>query len=547
MLPTSQDEGQCGADQNRPKRVEQCAGTERIGEIAAGKRIEQPGNGDRRQRHDLPRHGKAGAWCRLFRLRRASRQALQEMQHEKRRADRREIGEQADEAVAQRRLDRELGQRAAGQRQSAETECDDGRQEQCRPQAPRAGHGDDADGQEQRAFRQDMRRGIEGGVERDAWVAGRQAHAQHGGDHAHLAYAGVGQHRLGIGLRDADRDAVESGEKSQRHQRFARAGHRRVEGQEADQPDDARLDGSAAQHRGGRNGRRRVGERHPAVRRHRPDLEREARDREAKRRVAPRRLRKGRDDVADLHAAVGLAGRERHEAHQQERLAQHGEGHVDTAGTLRCGIVVVMHDQSIGRQADQGEEEIEAQKVGGDEDAETAGQGQQPAHGEARAVRLAAQVGEGIDAGRAPEQRRDAQQDRARPVERQADPELRLIEGEGCPADRQDRRGEAGERRQHQQRRHALAQASRQAGQQQHQRRCQGGDEEPGSQRIGAVHRRATAASGRPICSKSKNPSGAKPSSTAPRARASATPSRRRDAGAFTATLALASAGAITR
>ena len=283
------------------------------------------------------------------------------------------------------------------------------------------------------------------------------------------------------------------------------------------------------------------------MRRHGPDLEREARDREAKRCIAPRRLRQGCHDVADLQAAVRLACRERHEAHQQERLAQHGEGHVDAAGTLRRGVVVVMHDQPIGGQADQGEDEIEAQKVGDDEDAEAAGQGQQPAHGKARAVRLAAQVGEGIDASRAPEQRRDAQQDRTRHVERQADLELGLIEGQGRPADRQDRRGKTGQRRQHQQRRHAVAQASPQAGQQQHQRRRQGGNQQPGSQHVGAVHRRATAASGRPICSRSKNPSGAKPNSTAPNARASATPSRRRDAGAFTATLALASAGAITR
>ena len=84
------------------------------------------------QRPDCPRRSR-----RLAAVRNGPRQALQEMQHEKRRADRREIGEQADKAVAQRRLDRELGQRAAGQGQSAEAECEDGRQEQRRPQAAR--------------------------------------------------------------------------------------------------------------------------------------------------------------------------------------------------------------------------------------------------------------------------------------------------------------------------------------------------------------------------------------------------------------------------
>ena len=224
------------------------------------------------------------------------------------------------------------------------------------------------------------------------------------------------------------------------------------------------------------------------MRRHRPDLEREARDREAKRCIAPRRLRKCRHDVTDLQAVVGLAGREQHEAQQQEGLAQHGESHVDAAGALRRGVVIVMHDQSIGGQADQGEDEIEAQQVGGDEDAEAAGQGQQPAHGKARAVRLAAQVGEGIDTGRTPEQRRDTQQDRTWHVERQADLELRLVECERHPADRQNRRGKAGQRRQHQQRRHVVAQASRQAGQQQHQRRRQRGNEQHCAQCAGAVH-----------------------------------------------------------
>ena len=62
------------------------------------------------------------------------------------------VGEQADDAIAERSLDRELGQRAAGQGQSAEAERQHRRREQRRPQAARGGHGGDADGQEQAPF-----------------------------------------------------------------------------------------------------------------------------------------------------------------------------------------------------------------------------------------------------------------------------------------------------------------------------------------------------------------------------------------------------------
>ena len=48
-----------------------------------------------------------------------------------------------------------------------------------------------------------------------------------------------------------------------------------------------------------------------------------------------------------------------------------------------------MRDELISRHADQRIDEIEGQKIGGDEDAETAGHREQPADGEALGVRPA--------------------------------------------------------------------------------------------------------------------------------------------------------------
>nr|WP_166795855.1 hypothetical protein [Methylocella tundrae] len=96
---------------------------------------------------------------------------------------------------------------------------------------------------------------IESGVERRAPVAGGKPHAEHGGDHAHLADAGIGENRLRILLRDADGDAIESGKQPDCRQRLAPAGQSGAQRQKADHANDAGFHGGAAQNRSCRNGR----------------------------------------------------------------------------------------------------------------------------------------------------------------------------------------------------------------------------------------------------------------------------------------------------
>jgi hypothetical protein len=167
--------------------------------------------------------------------------------------------EQADGAVVEYVLDRQLGERAAGGRQPAEAERHHRRRQQHRPQPARVGRRHDADGEEQGTLGQDVVSRIEGNRHGRAAVARGQRHAQHGGDETHLAHARIGQHRLRIGLRDAHRDAVEGRDKPRRGQGCAPVRQRGVEGEEAEQPDDARLADRAADHGRGRNRRRRIG------------------------------------------------------------------------------------------------------------------------------------------------------------------------------------------------------------------------------------------------------------------------------------------------
>ena len=76
-------------------------------------------------------------------------------------------------------------------------------------------------------------------------------------------------------------------------------------------------------------------------------------------------------------AAVRLARGEHDEGDQQDRFAEQRERHIDAAGAARPGVFV-MRDEVIGGDADQRIDEIEGQKIGGDEDAETAGHRQEP-------------------------------------------------------------------------------------------------------------------------------------------------------------------------
>jgi len=147
-------------------------------------------------------------------------------------------------------------------------------------------------------------------------------------------------------------NAIESRKKPKHGERVAPAREGGFKGQKADQPDHAGLDGGAAEHGRGWNGRRRIGERHPAMHRHERDFQSKSGDRQRQRRVPPRRSRQRGHDVGDPQAAAWLACREQHEAHQQERLAEYREGHIDTARAPRLGAAI-MRDQPEGWDADE--------------------------------------------------------------------------------------------------------------------------------------------------------------------------------------------------
>ncbi len=241
--------------------------------------------------------------------------------------------------------------------------------------------------------------------------------------------------------------------------------------------------------------------------------------------VAPRRSRKSSHGVADQQG-VRRTGGQQHQAHQQRRPRPAMRGHVHGTGAASARRAVV-HDQAIGRKAAHGEEQIEARDVGGHEDAEVAGEREQPPRGEARAVSLVAQISRGIGAGADPEQRRDSEKHRAGHIERERGAEERI--GAGPETLRRPRAAaamSAGTGASAKRCRHARPHARRQARQQHGERHGQCG----GEQRFGTGHgvsfpllqggRSAAASTAR---------SGTRPSSSAQIASASGTASRLRD------------------
>jgi hypothetical protein len=114
------------------------------------------------------------------------------------------------------------------------------------------------------------------------------------------------------------------------------------------------------------------------------------------------------------------------------------KGNIDTARAPRLGTAI-MRDQPEGWDADESENKIERQKVGGDEDAETADQRQQPADCKELGIRLAPHIGDGIGAGGDPEQCYDGEQHCPRCIEQKAHRERWLLERQWRAADRQQR------------------------------------------------------------------------------------------------------------
>src|SRR6516165_11100181 len=77
-----------------------------------------------------------------------------------------------------------------------------------------------------------------------------------------------------------------------------------------------------------------------------------------------------------------FARQEHGEGQQQKRLTKNGESHVDRAGALLFGVVR-KSEQAIGRNAGERIDEIEGDKVTGDEDTNVAGHGEKPGKAEA--------------------------------------------------------------------------------------------------------------------------------------------------------------------
>ena len=265
---------------------------------------------------------------------------------------------------------------------------------------------------------------------------------------------------------------------------------------------------------------------------------------ERQRCIAPRRSRQRGDDVTDLHAAARLAGRQQHESHQQECLAEHRECHVDATGARRRRAAV-MRDQPEGRDADESIDKIERQQVGGDEDADdcrSASAASRPKSARRRAYPATRR--------RRRRRRRSTAAQRLRAALRPAHRGKELTRSAGCsnangaPPIASSATTRAGSGASHRSASAWRRSFSRQAGRQHDERRCQRRGEQCWAN---AAHWRPPIVTERPICSTSKNAGGAKPSNIATSASARAAASRLRCTGAFKNTPPSASAGASTR
>ncbi len=261
------------------------------------------------------------------------------------------------------------------------------------------------------------------------------------------------------------------------------------------------------------------------------NLHPEANDEKRERRITPGRSGQRRHDVANLHTAARLACRKQHEGDQKEGLAKQRERHIDVAGALGRGVFV-LRDQVIGRNADERINEIEGQQVRGNENAETAGQRQQPADRETRRIGLAAHIRNGENSSEDPNQRGGGKQHCARRIEPKAHAQRRLLERETPASDRKNSGRKRGQRSQRRERQRITTQLWRETSSQDDDRPSDRGGEQAGTKVLGChshrIHRSAAIAAGRPICKKAKKAGGAKASRMATSARDNATTSRLR-------------------
>ena len=132
--------------------------------------------------------------------------------------------------------------------------------------------------------------------------------------------------------------------------------------------------------------------------RYESELHAEPQNQQGQGRVGPGRCGECHHNIPYQHLRTRCRHREHHERQEKKRFAEDGERHIDQSDLTRFRLFII-DDQPIGRQTDQREREIEADKVGGHEYADAADQCQQPPYREAGRTRLLTQPSSAIPPG----------------------------------------------------------------------------------------------------------------------------------------------------
>jgi hypothetical protein len=94
---------------------------------------------------------------------------------------------------------------------------------------------------------------------------------------------------------------------------------------------------------------------------------------------------------------------DQYQGHQQQRLTDHGQDHVDPPGTT-CRRAAIVNDKAIGGEGHQCKKQIEARHVQGQNHSQIAGQSKQVEELEADLPGVRSQRGPGVDTGGGPDQ-----------------------------------------------------------------------------------------------------------------------------------------------
>jgi len=272
--------------------------------------------------------------------------------------------------------------------------------------------------------------------------------AEQSDDQAHLAQGRIGEDRLRPALGEPDQDPVIGGDHTERGQERSPELEGEAQGQELHQAEDAGLDDGTRQHGGGRGRGDGVGQRQPDMERHQPRLDAEPGDQKGQGIRLIGREWQGCPHILEQEAAEVHARQE--QAREDGDLARDGKGDIDPPGRDRL-VRAVVHDQRVGAERDQGEEDVEADHVGRQEDAEIAGERQAPEGCETAAPRVVGHAVPGVETGEAPEQRRHQQKERGPITDRQAGTQEQVRQHEGSAVGHEKDGGETRQRGQRQQ------------------------------------------------------------------------------------------------